>query len=163
MTDKQLKQLERELAELETLLGEVDTTAEKVRTVPVKEGIEMLELLDTELRPFIIRYTALINRTKQYVPIEPNKLAKFIPLAERLSNCEELTLATYGTCYLTAIDMVLNGVGCRQEHVTDIETLTTFLFYEIQLTADATDTINLFIYSEGSLSGIFVEKEEDAE
>jgi hypothetical protein len=146
MTDKQLAQLERELAELDVLLGEVDTTAEKERTVPVEEALNLLEVLDTELRPFLIRYTALLNRSKQFIPIEPSKLERFIPLAEEVSNCVEIGIAIYGTIYLSVIDMMINGINCKQEHVNEIDDLITFLFYDIQLTDDFKGAKSLFTY-----------------
>lgn len=159
-----IEHLEREI---DALLAEQGiATDEKVGTVPVEEGIALLQVLDVELRPFLIRYTALLNKTGQYVPIEPSKLERFMPLAERLSDCVETMLASYGTSYLTAIDMMVNGINCKNANVTDIEDLIQFLFYDIQLTDDANGTIRLFTYSKGKGSGLYgvtVIKDEDSE
>lgn len=148
-----LEKIEREIAELNVLLGEVDTTHKKERTLPVDKGIKLLQVLDTELRPFIVKYTALLNRSKQFIPIAPNKLERFIPLAEELENCVEFDLAFYGSVCLWAIDVMVNGFNSKQEHITDIDELITFLYYCIKLTEDANGTIRLHTYVKGN-SGI---------
>lgn len=145
MASDLVKQIEGDIAKLNAILGD---TSIKERKVPVEKGIELLKVLDTEFRPFIVKYTALLNRTKQFIPIEPSKLERFIPLAEELMDCVEIDFSCFGLFYYIALG-VINGDKFNE----DIEEAVHLLYKVIKLTGNANGTIRLHTYVKGD-SGI---------
>jgi hypothetical protein len=137
-----LEKIERDIAKLNVLLGEVDTTHEKERTLPVDKGIKLLQVLDTELRPFIVKYTALLNRSNQFIPIEPSKLERFVPITEELMDCVELDFSTYGLFYWIGLG-IINGNNFND----DIEEAVYQLYRVIKMTGNTNGTISLHTYS----------------
>lgn len=114
MKPRTIEDIKRSIKELDTLLEGVSIALGNVSN---REGLQLLAQLDEQLRPFIIKYTGLINKSKRYVPVEPAKLQPFVPLATRLSECEEILLNSAGFAYAHALNLILNGFEDAEDAV----------------------------------------------
>lgn len=151
------KELELSIAEIDALLLAEGVEVNKVDDViSVDEGLEIAGVLNERLRPFIIQYTAILNRSKTAIPVPTEKLAGYIEQAEKLSNTAEIILSCMGTAYLHAIKLITNGFD-------DIEDTVFELYVTIKLTElDELKRLLTYVESSGAI-GVTVDKDEDAE
>jgi hypothetical protein len=157
MKDRSVAQIKKEIAKLDELLLKEGVTLLPQEDIPVKRGLELLAVLNDKLRPFVVKYTALVNRKQECVTVDTSKLQDYVPLAEELSRCEEVFIGMQGTAYNHALKLIINGFEDVEEGVFE-------LFTAIQMTDHYMETKSLFTYTEdGGLGGINVEKDEDAE
>lgn len=124
-----------DIAKLEKEFADV-VVPHKEYTVTTQEGLQLMTQLDEQFRPFLIKYTGLVNKAKQYIPVDPTKLQPFIKHATRLSNCKELS--GIGVSYLHALQTVLNGFTNDKA-----EDAVYTLYYNIQL-SDSKGLYELF-------------------
>jgi hypothetical protein len=137
-----IEKLEREIAEINALLEEEGINV-PVLDVSVERGLQLTEILNEKLRPFIVRYTALVNRNQAYVPVDTTKLQGYVPLAEELSRCVEPILFSDGVGYNHALNLIINGFE-------DVEEAVFWLFWAIQMTDDFKGTKSLLTYHKGN-------------
>ncbi|MGD6964058.1 hypothetical protein ACQCVB_17725 [Fictibacillus phosphorivorans] len=156
MKARSVAQINKEIAELDRLLGEEGYSELPLYDVPVKRGLVLANALNEKLRPFIIKYTALVNRKQAYVTVDVSKLQEYVPLAEELSRCEDIMLGMYGIAYKHALKLIINGFEDAEEGVHD-------LFWAIKMTDDYKGIKNLFTRIEGGFNGVAVVKDSDAE
>lgn len=155
--EKGLAQVKRELAEIDKLLAAEGIVVDCKFDVPVEEGVELAKVLDSKLRPFLVRYVSLLNKGKQYVPITADKLADYVQVAEKLSRTNDIILSWIGVAYGHAIKAILNGAD------NDVEDLVQELFTYLKI-SDIKGFYSFYVKSEGgTLNGINVVKDEDAE
>jgi hypothetical protein len=129
-------ELLKSIAEIDELLSKEGIIVDYDFNVSIEEGLQLAEILNSKLRPFIVQYTSLANKGKKYVPITADKFADYLPLCERLSRTEEVLLSTVGFAYGHSIKLITSG------ETTDIEDLIYELFICTQLT-DLNGIINL--------------------
>lgn len=159
MKDRSLAKIKKEIAELDEILEKEGIAELPLFNIPIQRGLVLLAILKDMLRPFIVKYTALVNRNKAYVAVDTSKLQKYLPLAAELKRCEEPLLFMAGMAYNHALKLITSGFEDAEEAVFE-------LFWTIKITDTDKETIKLLTYIDKENIedgiGITVVKDEDA-